>query len=279
MKRTFDTEIAEAKDTSNANNVKCIDAVLDVSQEVQNDSTNPSACGPIKSHVGLNSRETTFQKLRERIMMNKLQKSSSNENSSPIRPSLYRKYPKRKGSRDSRAHAFPVQFKQTKNIMQNDTVNVAPVTPQVDISQSKAELEDYQRYYLQPIPPYETVPARIPIKVEPEEEKEPQVATNNLTTELEPTTHQNIAQADISECKIEHKGAKRNLQSEFDEETSKKSTDEERIWLRALKEEGMKEVKRNENITGINQQYQNEYYKFIEGKDFSKEAKEVFTYQ
>ena len=273
--KNLDTEVTQAKDINNMNNVECIDPVLDASHEVPNNGANPSTCDPVKSHIGLNSRETTFQKLRERIMMNKLQKSNSSENSNPTRPSLYRKYPKRKGSRD-RAHVFPVQFKETKNIVQNDNANRAPVIPQVDTSQRKVEPEDYQRYYLQPM----TVPFGIPIKVEPDE-KEPLVAANNLITASEPAVSKrghNIVHTNMSDAKIEHKGAKRNLESEFDEETSKKSTDEERIWLRALKEEGMKEVKRKENIAGISQQYQNEYYKFIEGKDFSKEAKEAFTY-
>ena len=273
--KNLDTEVTQGKDINNMNNVECIDSVLDASHEVPNNVANPSTCDPVKSHMDLNSRETTFQKLRERIMMNKLQKSNSSENSNPIRPSLYRKYPKRKGSRD-RAHVFPVQFKETKNIVQNDNANIAPVIPQVDTSQRKVEPEDYQRYYLQPM----TVPFGIPIKVEPDE-KEPLVAANDLITASEPAVSErghNIVHTNMSDAKIEHKGAKRNLESEFDEETSKKSTDEERIWLRALKEEGMKEVKRNENIAGISQQYQNEYYKFIEGKDFSKEAKEVFTY-
>ena len=253
--------------------------VLDVPPEVANNNgTNSSTCDPTKNHIGLNSRETTFQKLRERIMMNKLQKSSSNENSNPIRPSLYRKYPKRKRSRN-RAHAFQRQFKEAKNIVQNEIATLAPVAPQMDICQKRVEPEDYQRYYLQPMTPYETGPFQFPVKLEPDE-KEPQVTAHSLVTASESSTNernQNI-EKDTSVAKIEHKGAVRNLECEFDEETSKKSTDEERIWLRALKEEGMKEVKRNENIAGISQQYQNEYYKFIEGKDFSKEAKEVFTY-
>ena len=218
------------------------DATEDVTMVNNNLNCLTTATG--NGQVGLNSRETTFQKLRERIMMNKLQRSNSNENSNPIRPSLYRKYPKRKPTKEKEKIQDIGFTSQPMDIKVNDkSVQKESKIATLEHIQRPVETDDYQRYFLQPINPYSTIPIQVPIKEEPRDEKPPTQIINHVEVEQVTHTFRNgdFGGGDVST--IEHKEVKRNLEPEFDDESNKKSTEEERIWLRALKEQGVKQVK------------------------------------
>ena len=251
-----------------------------------------------------NSREATFQKLRQRIMLNKLHKNNTPDNRSPIRPSLYRKYPKRKPGRSKNTCPSNIIAPSVARPSQEGSPGFMtkppeePKVQQIEVPPGTTATwtDDYQRYYLQPVNQLGSFPNQIPIKIEPngdlDKKEEPgnddiqvlDIKTNHK--EETSTPGQNVIKVEKLETngvQLIGKGVKRNLELGFGGDVQKNTDEAERIWLRALKEEGVKEVKRTENETvnntcgGLSREYQNEFSKFIEGRDFSKEAKQTFS--
>lgn len=221
--------------------------------------------------------------------MNKMQKTGSRETRSPIRPSLYRKYPKRKHERN---RDDGVKVTQLNSEASQINFRIAQLAPEIkqeppsggNVSRSVVTgSEDYQRYYLQPLGQYIAANSQ-QISIQPDQA---QAQVNDVKAVVEQPT--NFSQPTATACQYlgepNGKPLQENPQTSTRHNTEAqearstevvegKSSDEaERNWLRALREEGVKEVKRTEGAAsnGLSREYQNEYFKFIKDMGFQRD--------